>query len=91
MTRTLASGPVRTWMFPDPVLTSISPGPLKTRAASGIAGFDELLDKAAAEAPAGSLVSIEDVGFATAGLATDNAHLITGGTIYVDGGLHIIG
>lgn len=70
---------------------AISPGPLKTRAASGIAGFDELLDKAAAEAPAGSLVSIEDVGFATAGLATDNAHLITGGTIYVDGGLHIIG
>jgi enoyl-[acyl-carrier protein] reductase I len=70
---------------------AISPGPLKTRAASGIAGFDELLNKAAAQAPAGSLVSIEDVGFAAAGLAGDNARLITGGTIHVDGGLHIIG
>jgi enoyl-[acyl-carrier protein] reductase I len=36
-------------------------------------------------------VSIEDVGFAAAGLAGDNARLITGGTIHVDGGLHIIG
>ena len=70
---------------------AISPGPLKTRAASGIAGFDDLMEKAAAEAPTRSLVSIEDVGFATAGLATDNARLITGGTIHVDGGLHIIG
>jgi enoyl-[acyl-carrier protein] reductase I len=70
---------------------AISPGPLKTRAASGISGFDDLMEKAAAEAPTRSLVSIEDVGFATAGLATDNARLITGGTIHVDGGLHIIG
>ena len=70
---------------------AISPGPLKTRAASGIAEFDELLDKAASEAPARSLVSIEDVGAACAGLATDSAKLITGGTIYVDGGFHIMG
>ncbi|QBC43449.1 enoyl-ACP reductase FabI [Iodobacter fluviatilis] len=70
---------------------AISPGPLKTRAASGIAEFDELLDKAAAEAPSRSLVSIEDVGAACAGLATDSAKLITGGTIYIDGGFHIMG
>jgi enoyl-[acyl-carrier protein] reductase I len=70
---------------------AISPGPLKTRAASGIAQFDELLDKAAARAPARSLVTIEDVGFATAGLATDAAKLITGDTIYIDGGYHIMG
>ena len=70
---------------------AISPGPLKTRAASGIAAFDELLDKAAARAPARSLVTIEDVGFATAGLATDAARLITGDTIYIDGGYHIMG
>jgi enoyl-[acyl-carrier protein] reductase I len=70
---------------------AISPGPLKTRAASGIAEFDELLDKAAAEAPARSLVSIEDVGAACAGLASDSAKLITGGTIYIDGGFHIMG
>ncbi len=69
---------------------AISPGPLKTRAASGISAFDELLDKAAEEAPMKSLVSIEDVGFATAGLATDAAKLITGGTIYIDGGFNIV-
>jgi enoyl-[acyl-carrier protein] reductase I len=70
---------------------AISPGPLKTRAASGIAQFDELLDKAAARAPARRLVTIEDVGFAVAGLATDAAKLITGDTIYIDGGYHIMG
>jgi enoyl-[acyl-carrier protein] reductase I len=46
---------------------AISSGPLKTRAASGIADFDELLDRAAARAPARKLVPLEDVGFATAG------------------------
>jgi enoyl-[acyl-carrier protein] reductase I len=70
---------------------AISPGPLKTRAASGIADFDDLLDQAAARAPARSLVTIEDVGFATAALATDAARLITGDTIYIDGGYHIMG
>jgi enoyl-[acyl-carrier protein] reductase I len=69
---------------------AISPGPLSTRAASGIPEFDELLEKAKAKAPARSLVSIEDVGFATAFLAHDAAHLITGETLYVDGGYHII-
>ena len=70
---------------------AISPGPLKTRAASGIADFDELLDQAAARAPARRLVTIEDVGLAVAGLATDAARLITGDTIYIDGGYHIMG
>jgi enoyl-[acyl-carrier protein] reductase I len=69
---------------------AISPGPLKTRAASGIGHFDELLEKAQAKAPARSLVSIEDVGLATAYLATDAAKLITGETIYIDGGYHVI-
>ena len=69
---------------------AISPGPLATRAASGIPEFDELLAKAKVKAPARSLVSIEDVGFATAFLAHDAARLITGSTLYVDGGYHII-
>jgi enoyl-[acyl-carrier protein] reductase I len=69
---------------------AISPGPLATRAASGIPEFDELLDKAKSKAPARSLVSIEDVGIATAFLAHDAARLITGQTLYVDGGYHII-
>ncbi|MBC9906212.1 MULTISPECIES: enoyl-ACP reductase FabI [Achromobacter] len=69
---------------------AISPGPLKTRAASGIAEFDALLDRAQAKAPTRSLVSIDDVGEATAWLATDAARRMTGQTIYIDGGYHII-
>jgi enoyl-[acyl-carrier protein] reductase I len=69
---------------------AISPGPLATRAASGIPEFDALLDKAKAKAPARSLVSIDDVGMATAFLAHDAAKLITGETLYIDGGYHII-
>jgi enoyl-[acyl-carrier protein] reductase I len=69
---------------------AISPGPLKTRAASGIAHFDKMLDQAQAKAPARSLVSIDDVGMAVAYLATDAARLITGETLYIDGGYHII-
>jgi enoyl-[acyl-carrier protein] reductase I len=69
---------------------AISPGPLATRAASGIPEFDELLEKARAKAPVRSLVSIEDVGIATAFLALDAARLITGETLYIDGGYHII-
>ena len=69
---------------------AISPGPLATRASSGLAEIDALLDKAKAKAPAHSLVGIEDVGIATAFLALDAAKLITGETLYVDGGYHII-
>jgi enoyl-[acyl-carrier protein] reductase I len=69
---------------------AISPGPLATRAASGIPEFDELLELAKAKAPVRSLVSIDDVGAATAFLAHDAARLITGETLYVDGGYHII-
>jgi enoyl-[acyl-carrier protein] reductase I len=69
----------------------ISPGPIKTRAASGLDEFDELLENAAARAPAGRLVTIADVGLFTASLATDAARLITGEITYVDGGYHIMG
>ena len=69
---------------------AISPGPLATRAASGIPEFDDLLELARIKAPARSLVSIDDVGTATAFLAHDAARLITGETLYVDGGYHII-
>src|SRR6187200_3297174 len=69
---------------------AISPGPLKTRAASGIGHFDELLSKAQEKAPMQSLVSIDDVGVAVAFLGTNGAKLITGETLYIDGGYHII-
>jgi enoyl-[acyl-carrier protein] reductase I len=69
---------------------AISPGPLATRAASGIPEFDALLAKAQTKSPVRSLASIEDVGAATAFLAHDAARLMTGDTIYIDGGYHII-
>ena len=69
---------------------AISPGPLQTRAASGIPEFDALLDKAMAKAPARHLVNIDDVGVATAILAHDAAKLITGDTVFIDGGYHIM-
>jgi enoyl-[acyl-carrier protein] reductase I len=69
---------------------AISPGPLKTRAASGLKGFDLLLDQAMERAPLGDLVDIMDVGFACAYLATPYARRITGTTMYVDGGVNIM-
>ena len=69
----------------------VSPGPLKTRAASGLKDFDLLLNAAMQRAPVGELVDIMDVGFACAYLATPYARRITGGTVYVDGGMHIMG
>jgi enoyl-[acyl-carrier protein] reductase I len=68
----------------------ISPGPLKTRAASGLKDFDLLLNEAVGKAPVGELVDIMDVGFACAYLATPYARRITGGTVYVDGGVNIM-
>ena len=69
----------------------VSPGPLKTRAASGLKDFDLMLNEAMHKAPVGELVDIMDVGFACAYLATPYARRITGGTVYVDGGVHIMG
>jgi enoyl-[acyl-carrier protein] reductase I len=69
---------------------AISPGPLKTRAASGLKDFELLLNEAAHKAPLGELVDIMDVGWACAYLATSFAHRITGGTVYVDGGVNVI-
>src|SRR5574337_608875 len=69
---------------------AVSPGPLKTRAASGLKDFERLLVEAAARAPLGELVDIMDVGFACAYLATPYARRISGDTVYVDGGVHIM-
>jgi len=68
----------------------ISPGPLKTRAASGLKDFDLLLSEAAERAPLGELVDIMDVGYTCAYLSTPYARRMSGETIYVDGGVHIM-
>jgi len=69
---------------------AISPGPLKTRAASGLKDFDRLINQAIDRSPVGELVDIMDVGFACAYLATPYARRLTGETLYVDGGVNIM-
>lgn len=70
-------------------VNAISPGPLQTRAGSGIDHFDVLLDTARQRAPEQSLVSIEDVGHMAVGLISDLSRKVTGNIAYVDGGYHI--
>jgi enoyl-[acyl-carrier protein] reductase I len=70
---------------------ALSPGPLKTRAASGIGHFDDLLAAAADRAPTHLLASIEDVGAFAAFLASREAANVTGGVHQIDGGYSIIG
>lgn len=70
-------------------VNAISPGPLQTRAGSGIAHFDELIDAAKRRAPEQQLVTIEDVGQMAVGLVSDLSHKVTGNIAFVDGGYHI--
>ena len=70
---------------------AVSPGPLKTRAASGIDRFDELMDQAASRAPNHALVTIEQVGDVAAFLASGAAAGMTGNVVYVDNGYNVVG
>ncbi len=69
---------------------ALSPGAIRTRAASGISRFDELLEREAAETPQHQLATIEDVGNLAAFLASPAAARLTGTVIHVDGGRHIM-
>jgi enoyl-[acyl-carrier protein] reductase I len=69
---------------------AISPGPIATRAASGIERFDELMARAAAQLPQGQLVDVADVGALAAFLVSDAAKRITGTVIPVDNGQHLL-
>lgn len=68
---------------------ALSPGPLSTRAASGIGHFDEMLKAAADRAPTHQLTTIDDVGAMAAFLASPEARNITGGIHDIDGGYSI--
>ena len=72
-------------------VNAISPGPLATRAASGIPDFDTLLQEAVQRAPLRRLVDIDEIGALCTFLAGDGAKAITGSTLYVDAGYHILG
>ncbi|PTR05824.1 MULTISPECIES: enoyl-ACP reductase FabI [unclassified Novosphingobium] len=69
---------------------AISPGPIATRAASGIDRFDEMLDRARAQVPERELVDVEDVGALAAFLVSPAARRITGTIIPVDSGQHLM-
>jgi enoyl-[acyl-carrier protein] reductase I len=72
-------------------VNALSPGPIATRAASGIQGFDAMLAHAAENAPEHMLVTKDDVGALAAFLAGDGARAITGEVIYVDSGYNVLG
>lgn len=69
---------------------AVSPGPILTRAASGIGHFDKLMDDSTSRAPQHELVTIADVGAITAMLCSDAARSLTGNVIFVDGGYHVM-
>ncbi len=71
-------------------VNAISPGPLMTRAASGIEKFDALVDEAQTRAPLRRLVTIQEVGQMAACLLSPQGSAITGNVSYVDGGYHIM-
>jgi len=70
---------------------ALSPGPLKTRAASGIDRFDELMEAAAQRAPIHALVTLEQIGNLAAFLASDDAAGMTGNVVYIDNGYNVVG
>ena len=72
-------------------VNTLSPGPVKTRAASGLTDFDKLMEEAASKAPLHQLVTLEQIGEMAAFLVSDNAKQVTGQTIYVDAGYNVRG
>jgi enoyl-[acyl-carrier protein] reductase I len=72
-------------------VNAISPGPLATRAASGIPDFDSLLQNALQRAPLRRLVTLPEIGALCVFLIGDHAAAITGGVHYIDAGQHILG
>lgn len=69
---------------------AISPGPMPTRAASGIDHFDELMADASSQAPLQRLGTPDDVGNLAAFLISDLARSQTGNRIFVDAGRHLL-
>ncbi|MFP8968046.1 enoyl-ACP reductase FabI [Pokkaliibacter sp. CJK22405] len=69
---------------------TLSPGPMPTRAASGIEKFDELLEEASSHSPLHRIGSPEDVGAVAAFLVSPLAQNLTGCEIYIDAGVNLM-
>ncbi|CAN5357241.1 enoyl-ACP reductase FabI [soil metagenome] len=72
-------------------VNALSPGPIQTRAASGILNFHECLEQEVQKSPLHRLVNIDNVGNLAAFMASDAAGDITGQTLYIDAGYSIMG
>lgn len=72
-------------------VNALSPGPISTRAASGIAHFDELVQLARDRSPAHETACIDCVGAYATFLASDAARLVTGSVAFVDAGFNVMG
>jgi len=69
---------------------AVSPGPVPTRAASGLPEFDALMARAQAQAPLRRLVTLDEIGGCVAFLVGPGASGMTGQTLYVDAGVHAV-
>ena len=77
---------------PDGIrVNAISAGPVRTLAASGIAGFKKMYGSFAEVAPLRANITIEDVGRSAVYLASDLSSAVTGEVLYVDGGFSVMG
>lgn len=72
-------------------VNALSPGPIATRAASGIPGFDAIMADSTARSPLPGQLSADDVGPLAAYLISDAARHVTGNVMYVDSGFHVMG
>ena len=72
-------------------VNALSPGPVRTLAAHGVAGFKSMYKKFPDLAPLRSMITIEDVGRSALYLASDLSSAVTGEVIYIDGGYNILG
>jgi enoyl-[acyl-carrier protein] reductase I len=69
---------------------AVSPGPILTRAASGIEAFDDLMQNAMHKAPLSRLVTLDEIAQLCAFLCSDASSGMTGQTLYVDAGCHAV-
>jgi enoyl-[acyl-carrier protein] reductase I len=72
-------------------VNAISAGPIRTLSAAGIDGFNEILDVIAQRSPLRRNIDAEEVGDVCAFLAGPWSRGITGSTIFVDAGYHVMG
>tara|TARA_R110002072_G_scaffold190772_3_gene347681 strand:+ start:50 stop:646 length:597 start_codon:yes stop_codon:yes gene_type:complete len=72
-------------------VNAISAGAIKTRAASGIEHFDELIRETETKSPLRRTVTADEVGRAALLLASDHTTAITGEILHVDAGFHVDG